>query len=74
MDFWIFLSVMSGFTVLTRRYLTLRRVGPYGEVFFMNLGLGTIPMKFFSYGSSLVNLTIIFWEYLKRKEEREGRE
>lgn len=55
-DHWIFLSVMSGFMVLTRGYLTSRRVGPSGEAFFMNLMLGTIPMEFFSYGFSLVSL------------------
>jgi lycopene cyclase domain-containing protein len=67
-EFWIFIAVMTGFMLLTNGYLTSRPVVLYGDAFFMNLKLGTIPIEDFFYGFSLVSLTIIFWEYFKRKE------
>ena len=73
-DFWIFTAVMSGFMLLTNGYLTSRPVVLYREAFFMNLRLGTIPVEDFFFGFSMVSLTIILWEYFKRKEPGKGRE
>lgn len=73
-EFRIFIAVMFGFTLLANGYLTARPVVLYGEQFFMNLRLWTIPLEDFLYGFSLITLTIILWEYYKRRESqrREG--
>jgi len=67
-EFWIFLGVMAGFMLVTNGYLTSRPIVLYNEQFLLNVRLWTIPIEDFFYGFSLIALTIIFWEYFKRKE------
>ena len=66
LEFWIFLAVMFGFKTIFNGYLTWRPIVLYGDRFFMNLRLGTIPLEDFLFGFSMVTLTIILWEYARR--------
>ena len=67
--FWVFLAVMYAFKIPSNGYLTGRPIVLYGEKFFMNVRLLTIPLEDFVYGFGLMALTIILWEHFKRKEE-----
>lgn len=73
-EFWIFSMVMFCFTLIANGYLTSRPIVLYGEQFFMSVRLWTIPVEDFFYGFSLVTLTIVLWEYFKRKESDEAEE
>jgi lycopene cyclase domain-containing protein len=66
--FWIFLAVMYAFKLLANGYLTWRPIVLYDERFFLNVRLGTIPVEDFFYGFALIGLSVIFWEYFKRRE------
>lgn len=66
-EFWIFMAVMFGFKLLFNGYLTWRPIVLYGEPFFLNLRLGTIPIEDFLFGFSLITLTVILWEVALRR-------
>jgi lycopene cyclase domain-containing protein len=70
-DFWIFIAVMFGFKLVFNGYLTWRPIVLYGERFFLNVRLGTIPLEDFLFGFSMVTLTVVLWEYGRRRFFRE---
>jgi len=61
--FWIFWGVMFILIFIINGYLTWRPVVTYGEEFYLNIRLFTIPIEDFLYGFSLISLNIIIWEY-----------
>ncbi|MGA9115164.1 MAG: lycopene cyclase domain-containing protein [Bacteroidota bacterium] len=64
--YWKFLGVMAGFKLLTNGYLTWRPIVIYGEEFHLGVRVLTIPVEDFAFGFSLISLSIILWERLKR--------
>jgi len=64
-EFWIFIGVMFGFKLVFNGYLTWRPIVLYGEQFFLNVRLGTIPLEDFLFGFSMITLTVVLWEYAK---------
>lgn len=68
--FWIFLTVMTGFTFIVNGYLTWRPIVLYSEKFFLNIRLWTIPVEDFLYGFALITCTIILWEFFKGREHQ----
>lgn len=66
--FWVFLAVMAGFKLLVNGYLTWRPIVLYGPDHFMGIRLFTIPLEDFMFGFSLVGLSVLLWEYFKRRE------
>jgi lycopene cyclase domain-containing protein len=70
--FWIFLSIMTGFTVIVNGYLTWRPVVLYNQQFFLDIRLWTIPVEDFLFGFALITCTIILWEFFKGREDRNG--
>jgi lycopene cyclase domain-containing protein len=69
--FWVFLAVMYGFKLLANGYLTWRPIVLYDERFFLNIRLGTIPIEDFFFGFALIGLSVIFWEFFKRRENHD---
>lgn len=68
--FWYFHFFVLFMEVLTNGYLTWRPIVIYGESFFLNFRIGTIPIEDFFYGFGLISYNVILFEYfLKRKEE-----
>lgn len=66
----IFLALMGVFTIVSNSYLTGRPIVLYGEQFHLGIRLGTIPMEDFLFGFALVTMSVILWEYYKRRGER----
>src|SRR5512138_2131298 len=62
-EFWVFMGVMFGFKIIFNGYLTWRPIVMYGERFFLNIRLGTIPLEDFLFGFSMISLTVILWEF-----------
>jgi lycopene cyclase domain-containing protein len=67
--FWMFLGVMYGFKLIVNGYLTWRPVVRYTDGQYLGIRLGTIPLEDFVFGFSLITLSVVLWEYLKRREE-----
>ena len=68
--FWIFWSVMFPLTFIINGYLTWRPIVIYGEQYYLNIRLFTIPVEDFLFGFALISLNIIIWEYYTRKCEK----
>jgi len=66
-EYYIFLIVIFIFKLLVNGYLT-RHIVMYNSAFFLGVRLGTIPVEDFLFGFSMVTMTIVFWEYFKRRE------
>jgi lycopene cyclase domain-containing protein len=65
--FWVFLAVMFGFKLVFNGYLTWRPIVIYGERFFLNIRMGSIPVEDFLFGFSMITLTIVLWERARRR-------
>jgi lycopene cyclase domain-containing protein len=68
--FWIFLGAMFCFKLLVNGYLTWRPIVRYGEMYYLGVRLGTIPVEDFLYGFSLITVSVVMWEYFRRGEAR----
>lgn len=67
-EYYVFLLVILLFKFLVNGYLTGKYIVMYNPSFFLGLRIGSIPLEDFLFGFSMVTLTIIFWEYFKRRE------
>jgi len=65
--FWVFWCVMLILIFLINGYLTWRPVVLYGNDFFLNVRLFTIPVEDFLYGFGLISLNIVLWEYFTKR-------
>jgi len=54
--------------MLVNGYLTGKQIVMYRPQFFLGLRIGSIPLEDFLFGFSMVTMTIIFWEYFKKKQ------
>lgn len=68
--FWIFLGAMFCFKLLVNGYLTWRPIVRYGEMYYLGIRLGTIPVEDFLYGFSLITVSVVMWEYFRRRNVR----
>jgi lycopene cyclase domain-containing protein len=64
--YYVFFTVIIGFKILVNGYLT-RHIVMYNPQFFMGMRIGTIPLEDFLFGFSMVTLSIICWEYFKKR-------
>ena len=67
--FWVFIAVMFLFKTVVNGYLTGRPIVLYGEEFFLNIRIGTIPIEDFLFGFSLMTLSVALWEYFSGRQE-----
>lgn len=65
--YYLFLVIILGFKLLVNGYLTGREIVMYGSRFYLGLRIGSIPVEDFLFGFSMVTLSILFWEYFKRR-------
>jgi lycopene cyclase domain-containing protein len=65
--FWIFMAVMFGFKTIVNGYLTWRPIVLYGEGFFLGVRVFTIPLEDYLYGFALMTVSVVLWEYLRRR-------
>lgn len=66
--FYLFLLIILFFKILVNGYLTSKKIVNYNPEFFLNFRIGSIPLEDFFFGFSMVSLSIIFWEKLKKKD------
>ncbi|MCU0666516.1 MAG: lycopene cyclase domain-containing protein [Candidatus Omnitrophica bacterium] len=66
--FYLFLLIIFIFKLVVNGYLTARHIVLYSQEAFLGIRLGSIPLEDFLFGFSMVSLTIIFWEFFKRKD------
>ncbi|MCK9431662.1 MAG: lycopene cyclase domain-containing protein [Candidatus Omnitrophica bacterium] len=67
--FYFFLAVIFGFKLAVNGYLTGAGIVRYCPEYFLGLRLGSIPFEDFLFGFSMVALTVISWEFWKKKGE-----
>jgi len=67
-EYYFFILMIQFFKVLVNGYLTGKAIVIYNPEFFMGIRIGSIPVEDFLFGFSMVTMTIIFWEYFKKKE------
>jgi lycopene cyclase domain-containing protein len=66
--YYAFILVILFFKMLVNGYLTGKQIVMYRPQFFLGLRIGSIPLEDFLFGFSMVTMTIIFWEYFKKKQ------
>jgi len=66
-EFLLFISVILFFKLFVNGFLTGTNIVMYDPKFFLGLRIGSIPIEDFLFGFSMVTLTIIFWEKLKKE-------
>ncbi len=67
-EFYLFLGIILFFKFLVNGFLTGENIVMYNPNFFIGIRIGSIPIEDFLFGFSMVTMTIIFYEYFKRKE------
>ena len=65
---YAFLLIILFFKILVNGYLTSQYIVIYNPKFLLNIRVGSIPLEDFLFGFSMVTMTIIFWEYFKKKQ------
>lgn len=68
--FWLFQGIMALVTTVVNGYLTWRPIVRYGERFFLNLRLGTIPVEDYLFGFGLLTLNLVLWEHFASRGRR----
>jgi len=66
-EYYVFLAIILCFKLAVNGYLTGKGVVLYNERFFLGIRLGSIPVEDFMFGFSMVTMSIVFWEYFKKK-------
>jgi lycopene cyclase domain-containing protein len=66
-EFYIFLPVIFFFKLLVNGFLTGKEIVIYNPDFFLGLRIGSIPVEDFLFGFSMVTITLIFWEFFKKR-------
>ena len=66
-EFYVFIIVILLFKLIVNGYLTGNDIVMYNHKFFLGIRFGSIPLEDFLFGFSMVTLTIILWEFFKRK-------
>ena len=66
-EYYFFLVIIFLFKLMVNGYLTGKDIVLYEPRFFLGIRLVSIPFEDFLFGFSMVTMTIIFWEYFKRK-------
>ncbi len=69
-EFYVFLAIIVFFKLLVNGYLTGSYIVVYNSDFFLGLRIGTIPLEDFLFGFGMVSMTIIFWEYFKKRYQK----
>lgn len=65
-EYYAFILVILFFKTLVNGYLTGNNIVIYNPKFFAGIRIGPIPAEDFLFGFSMVTMTIIFWEFLKK--------
>jgi lycopene cyclase domain-containing protein len=68
--FWIFHGIMALITTAVNGYLTARPIVLYGERFFLNWRVITIPVEDYLFGFALITLNLVLWEAGRHRTEQ----
>lgn len=68
--FWVFWVVMFALTTIINGYLTWRPIVSYGDGYFLNLRLITIPVEDYLFGFALITMNLVVWEYFTRRSQQ----
>jgi lycopene cyclase domain-containing protein len=66
-DYYFFLAAILVFKLLVNGYLTGAKIVLYNPEHFLGWRIGTIPLEDFFFAFSMVSVTMITWEYFKKK-------
>jgi lycopene cyclase domain-containing protein len=66
-EYYLFAALILGFKFLVNGYLTGQNIVMYNPRFFLGIRVGSIPLEDFFFGFSMVTMSIIFWEYFKKR-------
>lgn len=67
--FYLFLLIVLSLELVVDGYLTGTGIVTYNPQFFSGIRIGSIPIEDFLFGFSMVTMTIVLWEYFRRKSE-----
>ncbi len=67
-EIYLFLGIIAIFKFIVNGFLTSHFIVQYNPNYFLGIRIWTIPLEDFLFGFSMASLTIIFWEFFKRKE------
>ncbi|MGB2958976.1 MAG: lycopene cyclase domain-containing protein [Bacteroidota bacterium] len=70
-SFWVFMSVMFGFMLIANGYLTWRPIVLYGKDHHLGIHLFTIPVEDFLYGFSFIGMSVILWEFFRKRRDQQ---
>lgn len=70
--FYVYLLLITLFTLIFNGYLTWRPVVLYGEAYQQGIRIGTIPIEDFGYGFALLFLATSLFEKLKRRRSTQA--
>jgi len=67
--FYLFLLIVLSLELVVDGYLTSTGIVTYNPQFFSGIRIGSIPIEDFLFGFSMVTMTIVLWEYFRRKSK-----
>lgn len=68
-EYYVYLVFILFAEYVVNGFITGRKVVIYNKDHFMGYRLGTIPVEDFLFGFSMVTVTVIFWEFFKKKKK-----
>ena len=68
--FWLYIVLFTILMMIVNGYITAQGIVQYNPSYFSGIRVTTIPLEDFFYNFSLVTLSIILWEFFKRKTSR----
>lgn len=71
-EYYIYLVFIMAAELIVNGLITSKGVVKYNPDFYLGFRIGTIPLEDFFFGFSMVTITIIFWEFFKRRLKPEG--
>ena len=66
--FFIFLAVIFLIKLAVNGYLTGAAIVRYAAPFYLGIRLGSIPLEDFLFGFSMVTITVLLWEFFKKRQ------
>ncbi|MCF7887894.1 MAG: lycopene cyclase domain-containing protein [Candidatus Omnitrophica bacterium] len=66
-EYYIYLIFIMAAELIVNGLITSKGIVKYNSDFYLGFRIGTIPLEDFFFGFSMVTITIIFWEFFKRR-------
>jgi len=70
--YWFYLALFTLLMIVVNGYITHQKIVRYSSYYYCGIRMGSIPLEDFLFNFSMVTLTIIFWEVLKKRIRSQG--